>query len=421
MEMRMNRKFFGAFIGLGFAVTACATSTDSGSNGSTADLSATNGSSDTSSTDDGVQTKSVCSGGRFHCYTQIQVGTDGQALHFAAPSGLGAADLQQAYQLDTTLDPGATIAIVDAFGYKNAEADLKAYRKQYNLGDCTIASGCLTIINQDGNASPLPADPSSSDDWTLETALDLDMASAACPKCKLLLVQANTDQDDGLFIAQAAAASHGATVISNSWGGAETAADPATANEHYFDLPNVGIFVASGDSGYNNGGQGPDYPSTSAHVTAVGGTKLTKATGGRGWKEVAWAYTAFGGGGGSSCSLGIPKPAYQGTTSCNFRAASDVSANADSASGPAIYNAANGGWTSVGGTSAASPLVAGIYALTGHGKEAPGFAYANKAAYNDITSGKNGTCGNVLCNSGTGWDGPTGMGSPNGKALAAIH
>ena len=417
----MNRNFFGAFIGLGFAVAACTSSTD-GTSGSTSDLSATqNDGTASTSSDDSIQTKAVCAGGRVRCYSQIQVGTDGQALHFAAPSGLGAADLQQAYQLDTTLDPGATIAIVDAYGYKNAEADLKAYRKQYGLGDCTVANGCLTIVNQTGAASPLPAEPPSGDDWTLETALDLDMASAACPKCKLLLVQADDDQGDGLFIAQAAAAAAGATVISNSWGGAEDKTDPATNYEHYFDLPNVGIFVASGDSGYNNGGQGPDYPSTSAHVTAVGGTRLTKASGGRGWKEVAWAYSPFTGGGGSSCSLSIPKPSYQGTTSCTFRAASDVAANADSASGPAIYNATNGGWTSVGGTSAASPLVAGIYALTGHGKEAPGFAYANKAAYNDITSGKNGSCGNVLCNSGTGWDGPTGIGSPNGTALAAIH
>ena len=416
----MNRKFFGAFIGLGFAVTACATSTDSGTRGSSSDLAATNGSTDTSSTDS-VQTKSVCSGGKVRCYAQVIVGSDGQQIHTAAPSGLGAADLQKAYALDTTLDPGATIAIVDAFGYKNAESDLKAYRAQYGLPACTVASGCLTIINQDGNASPLPAEPSSDDDWTLETALDLDMASAACPKCKLLLVQATTDQDDGLFIAQAAAVAHGATVISNSWGGAEDPSAPATANEHYFDFPNVGIFVAAGDSGYDNGGQGPDYPSTSAHVTAVGGTRLTKSSSGtRGYTEVAWAYSPFSGGGGSSCSLSIPKPSYQGATSCTFRAASDVAANADPSSGPAIYNAGNGGWTSVGGTSAASPLVAGIYALTGHGKEAPGFAYANKAAYYDITSGKNGSCGNVLCNAGTGWDGPTGIGAPNGKALAAI-
>ena len=414
----MNRKVLGAVFGLGWAVAACATG-DAPTAGDESALNAGNPAQQSS--DDAIQTASICAGGRFRCFAQIQVGTNGQPLHFAGPSGLGATDLQDAYKLDATLDPGATIAIIDAFGYAKAEADLNVYRAQYGLGKCTVDNGCLTIVNQDGAASPLPPEPPSNDDWTTETALDLDMASAACPKCKLLLVQANSDQDDGLFIAQATAARLGATVISDSWGTSETADEPMTNYEHYFDLQNVGIFVASGDSGYNNGGSGPDYPSTSAHVTAVGGTNLKKVgSGSRGWTEKAWGglFSSLFGAGGSACGLSVPKPAYQGNTACNFRAASDVAAVGDPLTAPAIYHS---GWTAVGGTSAAAPLVAGIYALTGHGREAPSFAYEHTAAYWDVSTGSNGKCKNVLCNAGRGWDGPTGNGTPNGAALEAIH
>jgi subtilase family serine protease len=117
------------------------------------------------------------------------------------------------------------------------------------LPACTTASGCLTIVNQSGATSPLPSAPPSNDDWTVETALDLDMASAACPNCKLLLVQADDDQGDGLYTAQGTAVSLGATVVSNSWGGPEQAGSPATATESYFNHPGVGIFVAAATPG----------------------------------------------------------------------------------------------------------------------------------------------------------------------------
>ncbi|MFI5299908.1 MAG: hypothetical protein ACHREM_17610 [Polyangiales bacterium] len=360
----------------------------------------------------------VCSGGRFTCRSHVVISPDtGAAAATSGPSGFGAADLASAYKLDTTASPGATIAVVDAYGYANAASDLAAYRTQMGLPSCTIANGCLKIVNQSGKTSPLPSAPPAGDDWTVETALDLDMASAACPNCKLLLVQANDDTSDGLYIAQAAAAALGATVISNSWGGAETASDPATNYESYFNLANVGIFAASGDNGYDNGGQGANYPATSAYVTAVGGTSLVKSSSAaRGWVETAWA-TSSNGEGGSGCSLSIPKPSFQKTSACAYRASSDISAVGDPNTGLAVYNAKNGGWIVVGGTSAATPFVAGVYALTGHAKAGPSFAYSNAGDFYDVTSGSNGSCGNVLCNAGAGWDGPTGMGTPNGAAL----
>ena len=241
-------------------------------------------------------TSAVCSGGRLKCFAIMQTDTVGISPHASGSSGFGPSDLASAYKLDTSLSPGATIAIVDAYGYSNLESDLATYRSQYGLPACTIANGCLKIVNQSGQTSPLPSDPPANDDWTVETALDVDMASAACPKCKILVVQADDDQGDGLFIANNAAASLGATVISNSWGGPESAVDAASAGDVLHARRASRSSSSSGDNGYNDGGQGPDYPATSAHVIAVGGTTLTKSSDARGWTETAWS------GGGSACS-----------------------------------------------------------------------------------------------------------------------
>jgi hypothetical protein len=351
-------------------------------------------------------TAPACAGGTYHCYALVR--TDGMGDKRAAGgSGFGPADLASAYKLNTSLKPGATIAIVDAYDYPNAESDLAAYRSAYGLPACTTANGCFKRVNQSGQASPLPGAAPSGDDWTVEAALDLDMASAACPNCKLILVEAQDDQGSGLFVAQNGAASLNPTVISNSWGGPD---DGSSASEEtYFNHSGISIFVASGDNG--NTGATPDYPSTSAYVTGVGGTSLVKASNTRGWTEGAWSSA------GSSCSQTIAKPSYQTNSACTKRAAADVSAVADPNTGLAVYNKASGGWIVVGGTSAASPFVAGVYALYSLGGKGPSYPYANASKFFDVTTGKNGSCGNVLCNAGAGWDGPTGIGSPNGAQL----
>jgi len=361
-------------------------------------------------TDDDVPelpTSAVCTSS-VRCFAQVVLDDDNRIKSDATkPAGLGAADLVSAYHLKAVTTSPGTIAIVDAYNYAAAESDLAKYRSQYGLPACTTANGCFKRVNQSGAASPLPKAPPSGDDWTVEAALDLDMASAACPTCKLILVEAADDQSDGLYLAQNGAASLKPTVISNSWGGPESGS--LTSLEKDFDHAGIGIFVASGDDGFNSD---PQYPSTSAHVTAVGGTTLKKSSSAsRGWTETAWADS------GSSCSGSIAKPSYQSvvpTSTCSKRAASDVSAVGNPSTGVAVYNAANGGWIEVGGTSAATPLVAGVYTLYGLGGQAPGWAYSHTADFNDITSGKNGTCTGSLCKSGTGWDGPTGIGSPNG-------
>ncbi len=357
----------------------------------------------------------ACTPGMATFACKARVRTDGQnhIKPFATPSGFGPADLTSAYKLDPAKTSTATIAIVDAFNYPNAESDLATYRSQFGLPPCTKANGCLKIVNQNGATSPLPGNAPAGDDWTVEAALDLDLASAACPTCKLVLVEAQDDQGNGLFTSQnAAAAMPGVVVISDSWGGSSDGTD-ATLDSQFFTHSNVNIFVATGDNGVNTQ---PDYPSTSARVIGVGGTSLKKSTTAtRGWTEGAWS------GAGSSCSSVTAKPGFQSvvpSAACTKRAASDVSAVADPNTGLAVFNAANGGWIVVGGTSASSPFVAGVYARYGiTASNDASFAYAHAGQFFDITTGKNGSCGGALCNAGAGWDGPTGLGTPNGAAL----
>jgi hypothetical protein len=366
----------------------------------------------------------VCPWGRgrgARCLSHVRTDENGNIRGFAAPQGFGPTDLAAAYNVDTGPNPGLTIAVVDAYGYVNAESDLATYRSQFGLPACSTASGCLTILNGSGATSPLPAQPPRTDDWTIETALDLQMASAACPNCKLLLIEATDDSSLTTLLAGVdTAVTTGATVISCSWGAPDTT-DSAPGDEVYLNHPGVGIFVATGDKGYDEGDVGPVIPSTSAYVTAVGATSLVQATGTpRGWTETVWNDGA--GASGSSCSNSIPTPSWQAsvTTGCTFRAAADVSADGDPDTGVAVYNngPSNSGWTVVGGTSASSPYVAGVFAVTGNGTVGPSFSYTHTGDFNNVTSGSNGGCGAPLCVAGLGWNGPTGNGTPNGAALA---
>jgi hypothetical protein len=371
----------------------------------------------------------LCDGLISHCHLTARADRDGTFMTYPTPTGLTPADLASAYKLDTSVDPHATIAIVEGNGYAAAESDLARYRSELGLPPCTQANGCLTIVNMDGARSPLPPDPlpNTPDAYGLvEGAVDLQAASAACPKCKLLLILNKTFYPD-TYVSQATAVALGATVISNSWSDLfESATHPVTPIEPFLNLPGVAIFVASGDNGNFPAGTGTDYeyPATSAHVHAVGGTSLVRdPSTPRGWVEAAWGSNPIDpakGGAGTTCSVNIPRPSWQTNPVCNMRATSDVSAVADNDTGVAFYNAQFGGWLMLGGTSIAAPLVAGIYALTGHGAEAPSFEYSHPQAFFDVTLGTNGSCGTALCNAGTGWDGPTGIGTPNGAALTCV-
>ncbi|WP_086020359.1 MULTISPECIES: peptidase S8 [unclassified Streptomyces] len=338
------------------------------------------------------------------------------AADASTPSGYGPADLQAAYGLTSAAaanGTGETIAVVDAYDDPNAEADLAKYRSNYGLSACTTANGCFKKVSQTGSTTSLPRADSG---WAEEISLDLDMASAVCPKCSILLVEAKSATMANLGTAVNRAVTLGAKYVSNSYGGSESSSD-SSYDSSYFNHPGVAITVSAGDEGY-----GAEYPAASRYVTAVGGTALTKATSTtRGWTESVWR-TSSTEGTGSGCSAYDTKPTWQTDTGCAKRTIADVAAVADPATGVSVYDSygITAGWYTFGGTSASSPIIAAVYALGGtpsSGSYPAKFPYtvAGTSALNDVTSGNNGSCsGSYLCTATTGYDGPTGWGTPQG-------
>jgi subtilase family serine protease len=316
------------------------------------------------------------------------------------PSGYRPADLQAAYKLpSTTAGAGQTVAIVDAYDDPNAESDLAVYRSTFGLPPCTTANGCFRKINQNGGTSY----PSPSIGWAEEISLDLDMVSAICPKCHILLVEASSPTMSNLGAAVNTAASRGATEISNSYGGPNS----SDAAAPYYNHPGIAITASSGDSGY-----GVQFPASSQYVTAVGGTSLTKSSNTRGWSETVWS------GAGSGCSSLSKKPSWQRDSGCLWRTVADVAAVADPNTGVAVYDTyLKSGWMVFGGTSVGAPIIASVYALAGNARSVNygSYSYSHTSSLFDVTSGSNGSCfPSYLCTGKAGFDGPTGNGTPNG-------
>ena len=323
----------------------------------------------------------------------------------ATPAGYVPADLQSAYNMGAYLAGGSavTIAIVDAYGYPNAERDLGVYRAQFGLPACTTANGCFKMVNQNGVQGSYPR---SNTGWDQEQALDLDMVSAMCPNCHILLVEASSATFGNLAAAENTAALH-AHAISNSYGGSEVG---SSSYNGAYNHPGIAVTVSTGDSGY-----GVQFPASSNYVTAVGGTTLTRVSGGRGWSETAWS------GGGSGCSSVYPKPSWQASiTLCAYRMEADTSAVADPNTGVAVYGpvtSRTSGWMVFGGTSVSAPLTAAIYGLNGGNVTYGSDPYSHASSLYDVTQGSNGSCGgSYFCTAGLGYDGPTGLGTPNGDA-----
>ena len=352
----------------------------------------------------------------------------------AIPRGVGysPAQIQAAYGLDPSKGGGQTVAIVDAYGNDTAESDLATYRKAAGLPACTIANKCLRILNEDGRPSPLPPQPKTSSlkiGWTFEETLDLDAVSAACPKCKIILLEASKQTSTSLYKAVASAARLGANIITNSYGGGE--ALPAAPAQ--FNQPGHLIVASSGDSG---GGTkhfgGPQMPCTYANVVCVGGTRLTHKHGK--WHEVVWndidACGVQCGATGSGCSTIVHKPSWQNDAGCTFRSETDIAATASPLSPFATYSALfqkmyGSGWQPFGGTSLSAPLVAGMFALAGNAssRHAAQEIWQHHASLDDVVKGSNidqsvtGPCASsvtYICVAGPGYDGPTGWGTPNG-------
>jgi subtilase family serine protease len=363
--------------------------------------------------------KAVCPAvpvGYAHCLSYVVTNKAGVPLVSPkAVSGYGPVQFQTAYGLTAAAaaSTNEVIAIVDAYDNPNAKSDLDAYSTNFGLPILPTCSGpsnvgCFKKVNQTGGSAP----PAGDTGWGLEIALDVDTAHAVCPKCGILLVEANSNSFSNLLAAEDWATSH-ASVVSNSWGGSEFSLETSSVYDGHFNRPGVAITVSSGDSGY-----GVEYPAASRYVTAVGGTHLVLDGSNNRSSETVWS------GAGSGCSAYEAKPAWQADPSCTKRTVADVSADADPSTGAAVYDTYGyGGWLQVGGTSLAAPLIGAVYALAGVGGTSDypsSYPYAHTSSLYDVTSGSNGSCGlSYLCTGKVGYDGPTGLGTPNGTTAFA--
>jgi len=327
-----------------------------------------------------------------------------RTISSTTPGGYGPSQLQSAYKLSSYISGGAgrTVAIVDAYNDPNIEADLGTYRAQFGLPACTTANGCFRKVDQNGGTS-YPANDAS---WGQEMSLDVDMVSANCPNCHILVVEANSPSFADLGTAVNTAANLGAFAISNSYGGGEFSTESTYAS--YYNHANVAITASNGDSGY-----GAAVPAGYNTLTAVGGTSLSTAGNSRGWSETVWS------GSGSGCSRYIGKPSWQHDTHCTRRMIGDIAYVADPYTGVAVYDSyayqGQSGWLVFGGTSAGAPAIAAIYALAGVPVSNAAYGYSHTSSLFDVTSGSNGSCSySYFCKGVVGYDGPTGNGTPNG-------
>ena len=349
-----------------------------------------------------------------------RVVTDGKGSPAASatlPRGMSPAQFLKAYGLSGLAPTSATppvIAIVDSNDDPSIASDLATYSSTYGLSQlptCPAAitaskSPCFKKVNQTGATTRLPfADAG----WALEISLDVETAHAICQNCSILLVEANSPTYANLAAAENESVALGANVISNSYGGSEFSGE--TSYDSAFNHPGVAIVASAGDSGY-----GVEYPAASRYVTAVGGTSLYLNSNNTYNSEVAWSGT------GSGCSAFEAKQPWQTDAGCARRTVADVSADADPNTGAAVYDSVRyygqHGWWQVGGTSLAAPLIAATYALSGNtsgvASQSP-YAIGSSANLHDVTSGNNGSCGgSYLCTAQAGFDGPTGLGTPNG-------
>jgi subtilase family serine protease len=359
--------------------------------------------------------RAVCAAARVgfaRCMSRVVTTTLGTPIAAALPSGYGPAQFHGGYNLPNTTSGTQTIAIVDAYDDPTVKSDLDVYDSTFGLPafpTCggSITTSCFQKVNQDGNPSPLPRKNAG---WALEIALDVETAHQICQNCKILLVEANSNSFANLEAAVNTAAALGANAISNSYGGSDSS--PNSAYNH----AGIAITASSGDGGY-----GVESPASYNTVVAVGGTTLN-LSGNTYVSETVWS------GAGSGCSSLNTAQSWQtsqstwAATGCGTkRGVADVAADADPNTGAAVYDTTRyqgqSGWFQVGGTSLSSPLIAAVYALAGN----PGTAtypasipYAHTSSLHDVTTGSNGNCSTTMCKGATGYDGPTGVGTPNG-------
>ncbi|HVA96139.1 MAG TPA: S53 family peptidase [Candidatus Acidoferrales bacterium] len=348
------------------------------------------------------------------CFGEAIVDETATPFTTGKPAGFGPAEFRKAYGVSGEASKSPIVAIVDAYNQPNMLSDLQRYSTTFNLPQLASCAGtiakssvpCFKKVSQTGTTKY----PKTDAGWALEISLDVEAVHAMCDNCSILLVEATSASNANLLKAVDIAIKLGGTIISNSYGGGESSGEK-TYDTH-FNKPGIGIFASSGDSGY-----GVSYPAASRYVVAVGGTKLNLTKTGTYSSESAWSD------GGSGCSDFEFKPTWQHDIGCNKRTVADIAADADPTSGAAVYDSVQyqgqKGWFKIGGTSLASPLIAGMFAtgdqLTSN-QQAGSFLYGLSAThFHDITKGSNGICSpSYLCKASKGYDGPTGLGSPKG-------
>jgi len=340
---------------------------------------------------------------------------EGTTLPLAQPQGETPASIACIYGLTktvkgcplvgTTLLPTGgvgAVALIEYGHYSQEQADLNTFSKQWGLPTANFQEVCIDQGGCPSNAGT---------GWDLEEALDLQWAHAMAPNATIFAVETGTDmflanQQAGILVAGA-----GGGEISNSWV-VQIGSEPPDEQQYdkYLKKATVAFFAAAGDWGW-----GALYPSASPFVVSAGGTTIHRDQSGNATAETCWSDS------GGGISKQEPRPAYQDIIQNivgNFRGTPDMSAVADPASGVAIYSSTYcGGWCVVGGTSVASPVLAGI--MNDAGKIAPSTTvaltqfykeYGNAPEYKkwwrDITVGSNGSP------AGKGWDQCTGFGSP---------
>ncbi|MFL5797331.1 MAG: peptidase S8 [Actinomycetota bacterium] len=362
--------------------------------------------------------RAVCpapNAGAARCHALVVTDARGNPLATTSPTGYGPAQFHGAYNLPTAASGNQTVAIVDAYDDPTAKADLDVYDSTYGLPSfptCggSVTTACFQKVNQNGSTGGLPRKNSG---WALEIALDVETAHQICQNCKILLVEAKSNSFSNLAAAVNRAVLMGANVVSNSYGGGETSSTLGGAYDH----PGVAITASSGDGGY-----GVESPASFNTVVAVGGTTLNLGAGNTYGSERVWS------GAGSGCSGYFSARSWQTSTSTwaqtgcgSKRGVADLSADADPNTGASVYDSTpyqgQAGWFQVGGTSLSAPLIGAVYALaanTGTASYPASIPYAHTSSLHDVTSGSNGSCGTIMCTGAAGYDGPTGVGTPNG-------
>jgi hypothetical protein len=354
-----------------------------------------------------------------------QVGSTAPALaHAASTQALSPAQIHAAYGLPDTGAPRQTIAVVSPYDDPHAQADLNAYTKRFKLPSCTAANHCFRKLNQQGKLKPLPPRDPTGGTFTTESALGIEIARGVCQSCSILLVEPNSTGTADIAQAVNGAAKAGATVIVTAFTNGEDPLEARYASD--FSHPRAAVVAAAGDGADGQFGYSGslNYPAAMRDVIAVGGTQLTLSKRGGYGGERVWSDTVSG------CSFYVNAPSWQAkdarAVGCGpKRANADIAAVASPGAIVHITGAGTPGgpWYVAEGTSLAAPVIAGAIGLAGSVGSREAQMLYNRARthpkdFHDIVSGRNGDsfCPSLICKAGRGYDGPSGLGTPNGLA-----